>query len=291
VNLDDALEQQRPALLRHCYRMLGSFDEAEDQVQVTLERAWKARETFGGQVPLEHWLHKIATNACLNALESRKHRTLPQLESEPGTGEFVPGEREPAEWITPAPDAKLFPSQALERRETVALAFIALLQRLPPRQRAALLMKDVLGWPAEEIADALELTVPSVNSALHRARETLEAAPREAEEPAADALAAFVRAWESRDLDGLVALLKRDVEIQMPPHSMWLRGVDALRRFFSSPRFQSYWSDVVRVTTSRANGLPALIFQHPRRPSTMVVRWVQGQVHEMTVFIGDRTVS
>ena len=160
--LGDTFAEHRPALLRHCYRMLGSFEEAEDVVQDVLLRAWRSRDSYAGDAPVAHWLMRIATNACLNALTRSRPRALPQLDREP---DAPLAEREVATWVTPAPDARLFPdpARAAEAREEVALAFIALLQRLPPKQRAVLLLKDVVGWPAEEIASALTLTVSSVN--------------------------------------------------------------------------------------------------------------------------------
>ena len=176
--LGDSFVEHRPALLRHCYRMLGSFEEAEDIVQEVLLRAWRARDSYAGDAPLAHWLMRIATNACLNVLTRGRRRALPQLDREPGAPLI---EQEAAAWVSPAPDRRLFvdAAGAAEAREQVALAFIALLQRLPPRQRAVLLLKDVVGWSAEEIAAALELTASSVNSALHRARATVAGGPRE----------------------------------------------------------------------------------------------------------------
>src|SRR5215468_4733233 len=178
--LGDTFAEHRPALLRHCYRMLGAFEEAEDVVQDVLLRAWRARDSYAGDAPLEHWLMRIATNACLNVLTRDRPRALPQLDRDPTAPGAALQELEAATWVTPAPDARLFPdpARAAEAREQVALAFVALLQRLPPKQRAVLLLKDVVGWSAEEIAAALDLTVSSVNSALHRARETVSAHPR-----------------------------------------------------------------------------------------------------------------
>src|SRR5437868_8437591 len=179
AELGDSFAELRPALLRHCYRMLGSFEEAEDVVQDALLRAWRARDTYAGDAPLAHWLMRIATNACLNALTRGRPRALPQLDRDPDAPLM---EHDTAAWVTPAPDARLYPdpARAAEAREQVALAFIALLQRLPPKPRAVLLLKDVVGWSAEEIASALELTLPSVNSALHRARQTVAAWPADA---------------------------------------------------------------------------------------------------------------
>src|SRR5262249_45464120 len=154
---------------------------------------------------LGHWLMRIATNTCLTELSRRRRRELPQLDRTPGA---PLEELEAATWITPAPDARLYPDAGAvaEAREEVALAFIALLQRLPPRQRAALLLKDVVGWSAEEIASALSLTLASVNSALHRARETVAARPRgPSGDPPAEVVRDYVRSWETRDLESLVA--------------------------------------------------------------------------------------
>ena len=236
--------------------MLGSFEEAEDVVQEVLLRAWRSRDTYAGDAPLAHWLMRIATNACLNALTRGRQRALPQLDRDPGAPLAEP---EAAPWVTPAPDARLFPdpARAAEAREQVALAFVALLQRLPPKQRAALLLKDVVGWSAEEIASALELTLSSVNSALHRARETVAGAPRDAhEDPPPEVLAAYVRSWETRDIDSLVALLRKDVVFAMPPWATWFRSAEDVRTFLETPRFGAVWARGLRATLTRANGLP-----------------------------------
>lgn len=294
LDLHTALTTHRPALLRHCYRMLGSFAEAEDLVQDTVEKAWKARETYEGTAPVERWLYAIATNGCLNVLAQRRRRALPQLEQDPAGDDYSFGETEAERWVTPAPDSRLFPdaSEVTEARETVALAFIALLQRVPARQRAALLLKDVLGWSADEIADALGLSVPSVNSAIHRAREGVARVPEQADEPLPETVRAFVRAWETRDLDALVALLRRDVVLAMPPHALWFRGVDAIVGFLRTPGFSAFWSSVERLQVTRANGLPAVVFHRTlsggqsSRHSVMVVRFEGERVAEMTTFIG-----
>ena len=293
AELGDTFAEHRPALLRHCYRMLGSFEEAEDVVQEALLRAWRSRDTYAGDAPLAHWLMRIATNACLNALTRGGPRALPQLDRDPGAPLM---EHEAAAWVTPAPDARLFPdpARAAEAREQVALAFIALLQRLPPKQRAVLLLKDVVGWAAEEIASALELTVSSVNSALHRARQTVAAAPRDAtEETPPEVLAAYVRSWETRDIDSLVALLRKDVVFAMPPHATWFRGADAVRTFLETPRFGAFWTGGLRTTLTRANGLPAIVFyagrpedQAYRLHSIQVLRFEGRAVAEATTFIG-----
>jgi RNA polymerase sigma-70 factor (ECF subfamily) len=292
--LSDAFVEHRPALLRHCYRMLGSFEEAEDVVQDVLLRAWRSSDTYAGDAPLSHWLMRVATNACLTFLARARSRALPQLARGP-VAVGTPIEELEATWVTPAPDARLFPdpARAAEAREEVALAFIALLQRLPPKQRAVLLLKDVVGWSAEEIASALELTLSSVNSALHRARETVAARPRRPiEDPAPEVIGAYVRSWEARDLESLVALLRKDVVFAMPPHATWFRGADAVRAFLQTPRFAALWSRGLRATHTRANGLPTLAWYATgtdgihRLHSIHVMRFEDGALAEATNFIG-----
>lgn len=275
----------RPELLRHCYRMLGSFADAEDVVQDVLLNAWNAREQYRGDVPVAHWLMRIATHRCLDEIARRKRRGLPQLERGSASSYDAVEQLEAADWITPAPD------RALETREGVALAFIALLQRLPPKQRAAVLLKDVVGWSAEEIAEALELSVSSTNSALHRARETL-AAPRRpsATEPSADVLRAFIRSWEQHDLDTLVSLLRDDVTLAMPPHATWFRG-PLVGAFFGSERFAGFWTRGTKLVTTRANDQLALAF-YAKSGDTYVPHSIQlvsfedDRVIEMVQFLG-----
>jgi RNA polymerase sigma-70 factor (ECF subfamily) len=281
----DEFTAHRPELLRHCYRLMGSFADAEDAVQDALAKAWKSMETYSGEVPVAHWLMRIATNTCLTALVHRRARGLPQLDRAPV-----------ATWVTPAPDARLFPTpdEAAETREDVAIAFIALLQRLPPRQRAVLLLKDVVGWPSEEIAAALDLSVSAVSSALHRARETVAARPRgRTADPPPEVLRDYVRSWEAHDLDGLVALLKKDIVFAMPPHEIWFQGAEAVRDFLQTPRFAAFWAAGLRAKSTRANGLPALGWYSPFRSpgewrlhSVHVMRWDGGQLAEATNFIG-----
>jgi RNA polymerase sigma-70 factor (ECF subfamily) len=288
----DTLATHRPDLLRHCYRMLGSFADAEDIVQDVLLSAWKARESYAGDAPVGHWLMRIATNACLNELARRRRRGLPQLDYAPATNVPVMEEREAAEWVTPAPDSQLFPAQVLEARETVALAFLALLQRLPPRQRAVLLLKDVVGWKAEEIASALDLSLGSVNSALHRARETIATRPAApTTDPPPDVVRAYIRSWEEHDVESLVALLRDDVTFAMPPHSTWFRGVDAVERFLRTPPFSTRWSEGFRIVATRANGTLALAFYRrgdtAYQPSSLqLVGAVDGKLSDITSFIG-----
>jgi RNA polymerase sigma-70 factor (ECF subfamily) len=291
----EAFVRHRPDLLRHCYRMLGSFADAEEVVQEVLLKAWRARETYAGDAPMLHWLMRIATNTCLNQLTRGQARGLPQLEHAAAAAGTPIESLEASHWVSPAPDSRLFPdpAEAAETRESVAIAFIALLQRLPPKQRAVLLLKDVVGWSSEEIAAALELTVSSVSSALLRAREGVAARPRgKVEDPPDEVLRNYIRSWQERDLDALVALLKEDVVLAMPPHATWFQGAESLRRFFATPRFASFWSRGLRLSVTRANGLPALAF-YARDPdglhrlhSIQVVRFEQGQLAEAVQFIG-----
>ncbi|HEX4338878.1 MAG TPA: RNA polymerase subunit sigma-70 [Polyangiaceae bacterium] len=290
----EELAVHRPALLRHCYRMLGAFADAEDLVQEVLLRAWRSRETYAGEAPLEHWLFRIATNACLNELASRKRRGLPQLDRAAGQPTDPLETLDATEWLTPAPDSALFdgPARALETRESVALAFLALLQRLPARQRAVLLLKDVVGWSADEIAAALELSLGSVNSALHRARETVATRSLPlADDPPPAVLRDYVRTWEMRDVDGLVSLLKEDVVFAMPPIALWVHGAGALARFLETPRLTASWAKGFRLVETRANGQTALVFYRPldgayRPTDVQLVRFVDGRLAEATTFFG-----
>ncbi|MFT3697825.1 MAG: RNA polymerase subunit sigma-70 [Kofleriaceae bacterium] len=270
----------RPELLRHCYRMLGSFADAEDVVQDVLLKAWDARAQYRGDVPLVHWLMRIATNRCLDELAKKKRRALPNLERPPTPSYDHLEELEAADWITPAPD------DVLETREGVALAFIALLQRLPAKQRAALLLKDVVGWSADEIADALELSVSATNSALHRAREAIARPELRHAEPSPDVVRAYIRSWEERDLTALVALLHEDVTLAMPPHAMWFHGA-TVGAFFASQRFSGFWNRQHRLVPIHANGQLAMKFYSEGAPhSIQLVTFEGDRVIEMIQFIG-----
>ncbi len=288
----DALAAHRPDLLRHCYRMLGSFADAEDAVQDVMLRAWDARASYAGTAPLAHWLMRIATNTCLNELAKKRRRGVPtERAASVATAPLEEiQELDDADWITPAADAALFPSQVLEARESVALAFIALLQRLPPKQRAMLLLKDVVGWSADEIADALELTVSSVTSALHRARETITL-PAATRDPAPEVVRAYIRSWEEHDVDGLVALLREDIRFAMPPWSTWFDERGELEQFLRGPRFGARWSQGFRVVETRANGQLALAF-YLRGAAGFAPHAIQlvgfdgDRVRDITTFIG-----
>lgn len=232
---------------------------------------------------------RIATNACLNALASRKRRVLPQMIREPSSGLADIESLELAEWLGPAPDMQLFGcASVLEARESVALAFIALLQRLPPKQRAVLLLKDVVGWSAEEIATALDLTVSSVNSALHRAREAVKTPREAAHEPDPDVVRAYVRSWETHDVDGLVAMLRDDLVFAMPPHTTWFDSRVEFERFLRESTFKARWAAGFQVRETRANGRPAFAFYHQgHRSSIQVVDFRDGKVAQILVFIGE----
>jgi RNA polymerase sigma-70 factor (ECF subfamily) len=241
----------RGELQLHCYRMLGSFHDAEDLVQETFLRAWRGIGRFEGRVSFRAWLYRIATNACLNAIASRRssRRLLPEDYRPPS--HQMPGSEPASEiaWLEPYPDSAvesiadtaLGPEARYEMREAVQLAFIAAIQHLPPRQRAVLLLRDVMGWSADECARLLEATVASVNSALQRARATLEkrlpGAHAGLELPASDAqralLARYVRTWETADVDGFVALLREDAVFSMPPWPQWYVGRDAIAGLFA----------------------------------------------------------
>lgn len=255
----------RRELKLHCYRLMGSLHEAEDLVQETYLRAWRARHAFEGRSTVRAWLYRIATNACLNALERRKgaRRILVEPGAPAADGPPKGAPPEDALWVEPypdvgidlAPDAAPGPEARIEAQEAVRLAFVAALQILPPRQRAALLLCDVLDWSAAEAAGLLGGSVASVNSALQRARSALAQRPPAAREaPDPGLLARYVQAWETRDLDGFAALLKADATYRMPPWREWYDGRAAVVAFFAAvwPCYRGF-----RLVETRANGQPA----------------------------------
>lgn len=230
-------EPYRRELLAHCYRMTGSLHDAEDLVQETLLRAWKAYERFEGKSSIRTWLHRIATNTCLTALEGSGRRPLPVGLGAPSsdpTAELV--ERREVPWLEPLPEITEHPadpSVVVGARESVRLAFVAALQHLSPRQRAVLLLRDVLGWKAAEVADAVGTTTTAVNSLLQRARAQLEEVAPSSEDPlvqpdsaeAQDLLARYIAAFETYDIDRLVELFTAEAIWEMPPYTGWYRGV------------------------------------------------------------------
>jgi RNA polymerase sigma-70 factor (ECF subfamily) len=274
-------EPYRRELQVHCYRILGSFHDSEDLVQETFLRAWKRLDSFEGRASFRSWLYKIATNACLDLLDQqRSRRLLPNTNlpsSDPQTGILPPSPE--MTWLEPFPDewlsdpAAVNPEARYTDAESVSLSFLTALQVLPPRQRAVLILRDVLDFSAAETADVLEITVSSANSALHRARTTLSARYRgqTLERPAASTtderiqwlLDHFVRAWENADVEGLVALLKEDAILAMPPSPSWYQGRDAIRTFAAATVFAEegmFGGSALRrwrLLPTRANASPA----------------------------------
>jgi RNA polymerase sigma-70 factor (ECF subfamily) len=266
----------RGALRLHCYRMLGSTHDSDDAVQETLVRAWRARDSLQDEAALRRWLVRIATNACLDELRSRKHRPLPSDVVPPASDPTAPPEHASLEvtWLEPCPDAWLAgqwrdPGAAYELKESVALAFVAALQCLSAQQRAVLLLRDVVGMPTEETASALGLSVPAANSTLHRARAALRERVGGGDERAAvdatsdvdeELLGKYIRAWEALDLQALVALLHEDFTVSMPPSPTWFRGRDVAATFLAARPFARLAGTPPHLLRTSANGQPALAF-------------------------------
>lgn len=295
-------ERYRRELLVHCYRMLASYEDAQDLTQETFLRAWAKRETFHGRASLRTWLYRIATNACLDFLEKRRDRTpVPaDLHGDAGEGTEVL-------YLQPWPGSQ--PDDPHERaaaRETIELAFIVAVQHLPARQRAVLILRDVLGWPAQQTADTLELTLASANSALHRARTTmrqhlpdgrLDWSARARSELSADEqrlVSAYVRAHETLDIDGLAALLRADVRFAMPPDpGVWVGREATIQGWIDGGFGRGEYADW-RCRTTTVNGQPA-VAMYLRRPgsptyerfSLDVLRIEDGLVAEIYTFGGD----
>jgi RNA polymerase sigma-70 factor (ECF subfamily) len=271
--ISSLIEPYRRELHLHCYRLLGSLQDAEDVVQETMLRAWQHFDTFKGASSLRTWLYTIATNACLDALKKRTPRTLP-VSAYPALDPLSPIAPALAEafWLEPFPDSWLSevaenPEAHYTRRESVSLAFLTALQLLPPRQRAILLLSDVLDWHASEVAQLLELSVAAVKSALHRARVTLAAHYHPDRQERAQGslldketsalLARYVQAWETDDVAGLVALLKEDATFSMPPFAAWYWGREAIRAILTSKLFGSGVPKKWRLSPTGANAQPA----------------------------------
>ena len=285
----EELEQHRSELTAYCYRMLASPFDAEDAVQDTLVRAWKSIDRFEGRAALRSWLYKIATNVCLDMLQSGKRRPRP-MDLGPSAEPIVENLNVPGEvtWLEPMPD----PADAAVDRETIRLAFVAALQHLPPRQRAALILCEVLRWQAAEAAELLDTSVASVNSALQRARATLETA----NVPAVDTgkvdgqlLERYVAAFEAYDIDALTALIREDAIQSMPPFDMWLEGRDDIFTWWLGPGIGCKGSRVIPVRT--ANGSPAF-GQYKVDPNGGYEPWALqvleisgGRIAELTFFL------
>jgi RNA polymerase sigma-70 factor, ECF subfamily len=293
-DLEAQFEQYRGELTAHCYRMLASPFEAEDAVQETFIRAWRAIDRFEGRSQLRSWLYKIATNVCLDMLGGRERRARPM--------DLGPS-REPVEenlnslpeatWVQPIPD----PAVVAESNETTRLALVAALQHLPPRQRAVLILCEVLRWKASEVADLLDTSVASVNSALQRARATLEAsdldvgdASRSVDEADSELLARYVEAFEAYDMDALTALIQEDAIQSMPPFDMWLRGREDIFAWWYGPGIGCEGSRV--VPTVAANGAPAFGQYKPSDSGSGYDPWAlqvleveNGKIVELTFFL------
>lgn len=270
-------EPYRRELQLHCYRLLGSLQDAEDLVQETLLRAWRRLDTFEGRASFRAWLYKIATNACLDTLDKRPRRALPTTTHSPSDPHqpVVPPITEPI-WLEPFPDELLpaattiSPEARYAVRESISLAFLAALQLLPPRQRAVLILRDVLDWHASEVAELLDMTVSAVNSALHRARTTLAQhyhsgnldPPEPADETMRALLDRYMQAWETADVPALIALLKEDAVLTMPPSPSWYQGRAAISAFLTSVVFGGPGHVRGRLQPARANGQPAFALYH-----------------------------
>jgi RNA polymerase sigma-70 factor (ECF subfamily) len=305
--LELQLEQHRRELTAYCYRMLASPFEAEDAVQETFLRAWRGFERFEGRAALRSWLYRIATNVCLDMLKGRERRARPM--------DLGPA-REPIEanlntlpevtWIQPAPDSAVVPegdpAEVAAARETVRLAFVAALQHLPPRQRAVLILCEVLRWQASEVAELLNTSVASVNSALQRARATLEAAEvseadtsSSVDEADAELLARYVAAFEAYDMEALTSLIREDAVQSMPPYDLWLRGRDDIFAWWLGPGIGCRGSRV--IPTLSANGAPAFGQYKPSESGQGYDPWAlqvleisDGRIGELTFFLDTETL-
>jgi RNA polymerase sigma-70 factor, ECF subfamily len=306
----EALEQHRRELTAYCYRMLGSPFEAEDAVQDALLRAWKSIDRFEGRSSLRSWLYRIATNVCLDMLGGRQRRATP-MDLGPARphdiadiGDILPE----VTWLEPIPDDIVVapegdPAQVAASRETIKLAFVAALQRLPPRQRAVLILCEVFNWKAKEAAELLETSVASVNSAPQRARATLEASEvSEAETPATveaeadqELLARYVEAFERYDMEALTALIHEDATQSMPPYEMWLSGRDEIFGWWWGRGIACKGSRVIPTRT--ANGSPAFGQYKPSESGAGYDPWAiqvleieDGKIVELTFFLATETL-
>ncbi|MFL6040025.1 MAG: sigma-70 family RNA polymerase sigma factor [Gaiellales bacterium] len=305
--LDRQLEQHRRELTGYCYRMLGSAFEAEDAVQDTFLRALRGYERFEGRAALRSWLYRIATNVCLDMLNGRQRRARPMdmgpaREPDAANLDTLPE----SVWLQPIPDGLVVadgdPAEVAEGRETIRLAFVAALQHLPPRQRAVLILSEVLRWKAAEVAELLETSVASVNSALQRARATLETidlsaadASRSVGEADAELLARYVEAFERYDMEALTSLIQEDATQSMPPYDLWLRGRDDILTWWNGPGIGCRGSRV--IPTVAANGSPAFGQYKPSESGSGFDPWAlqvleieNGRIVEFTFFLDTERV-
>jgi RNA polymerase sigma-70 factor (ECF subfamily) len=283
AELEPLLEQYRGELTAYAYRMLGSPFEAEDAVQETMLRAWRSLDRFEGRAALRSWLYRIATNVCLDMLSGRQRRARPMDLGPAQPAETSLGEPLPeATWIEPIPDGQVLPAsgdpaEVAESRESIRLAFVAALQHLPPRQRAVLILREVLRWRASEVAELLETSVAAVNSALQRARAALAArdvtdagppTPMDQEQEAL--LARYVDAFERYDMNSLTALLREDATWSMPPFELWLRTHRDIRAWCLGPGIGCKGS---RLVPTSANGSPAFGQYKPSETPGILDPW------------------
>jgi RNA polymerase sigma-70 factor (ECF subfamily) len=282
TELDPRLEQYRVELRGYCYRMMGSAFEADDAVQETMVRAWRGLDRFEGRSALRSWLYRIATNVCLTMLDGRQRRARPMDFAPSGTADTLGPVHPETTWLGPIPDDRVIPAdgdpaEVAAARESIRLAFMAALQHLPPRQRAVLILREVLRWKADEVAELLDTSVASVNSALQRARSTLAASgvsdstpirPLDDEQQAL--VDRFADAFERYDIDELVTLLHDDAVHNMPPYELWLEGPADIREFMLGPGIDCRGSRLVPLT---ANGSPAFGQYKPGGPNGSYEPW------------------
>ena len=274
------LENLKPELTSFCYRMLGSIEDADDAVQETSIRVWQSWNSFRQESSYKTWVYRIATNLCLDKLRQAKRRILPIDLSEPATSIIVPSETLPnSSWIWLAPDFGENPEDALIRKDTLQLCFIALLQTLPPRQRAVLILKDVFEWSSKQISETLGMSPAAVNSALQRARETMDRTKLRSDElsrmdaePDRELLSRYVDAFEKFDIDALIALFHEEGCMSMPPFPMWIHGKDDLFKFFLLTRWHCEGSRFRPVIVN--GGYPALAQYVPNpEDTTILIPW------------------
>jgi RNA polymerase sigma-70 factor (ECF subfamily) len=300
------LERHRRELTAYCYRMLGSPFEAEDAVQDTFLRAWRGLDRFEGRAALRSWLYRIATNVCLDMLKGRERRARPMDLSASWAPDGPVGETLPeATWIEPVPDGLVLPegdpAAVAMSRETIRLAFVAALHHLPPRQRAVLILCEVLKWRASEVAELLDTSVPSVTSALQRARTTLEAAdasteaPPSLEEPDRELLRRYVEAFERYDMDALTSLIHEDATQSMPPYELWLRGRESILAWWVGPGAECRGSRV--LPSVAANGSPAFGQYRPSPTGSGFDPWAlqvlgvaDGRIVDLTFFLATESI-
>jgi RNA polymerase sigma-70 factor (TIGR02960 family) len=275
---------QRP-VFRHCYRMLGSGADAEDATQDTLERAWRKLASYDGSGPFGAWLQRIATNICLDALRASRIRIGPTGYGPPAAPGAMPGPPDPElAWVEPVSDSDLRespdPQDEVVRREDISLAFVAALQLLAPRQRAALLLHDVLGFTHGEVAEVLEVSTTAVNSLLSRARDTVRARtglpqPDVTEPRVQQLLQRYVRAWQLADIDAFVRLVTDDVRFTMPPLTAWFDGREAVSAFVANAIFAAAGPQGVPLRAGSCNGQPAFATYEPEGDGRLVVTGLQ----------------